>query len=1108
MDITAGEIIGNYRILKTNIAQGGNGIIHLAEDINNHNRKCALKVLNKDAALAHLRTKGSLPKTEEEVETLFRKKAAKFREEFHIAMGINHPNIAQMFDLGYHKGSFYIVSEFIEGKSLFQALISLPVPEKIGVLIGILEAIDCVHRHDLLHLDIKPQNILMTTNNGKPCPKLIDFGAALSIGIFNFKPRGTPSFIAPEVALSQTEKIDARADLFEFAATAYYCITSVFPFKQRKQCKGNMEKLAELIRQETPPPPLTDYDESIPEFLNTIILRLLAKDPEDRFYPHARAVINALRTQLPDAFSTTSRAPSSYLIPERDRHIGRAGIQDTLKAYMDGLSQCKTAKTPVVCIGGETGMGKTHLLKTLKEYATHVLEKITLHHLELPASEEWLTRWSEKIHRDFVSGEKPVLILIDNLDLALQNLADHLQIYGILSATGRLLREGALKKPVLLFFTSTKYPCDAVPVEAEHFRSFELKPFSIDELREYLASTPAFSNSTIPERWLKSFYSKTLGVPLEVRAALEELDAGGELLVFDPSGKILFSEWEEPNLEGSLIYHGGTQPTQERLLSQFSKLTKTEQDVICWMAVWNTLGLSPPPRFEEFSRFFPALTLGQTLLNLVDTRWLTHHEKLQSFEFVNPLAPMIIYETLEEKKRQLLHDALATHFADKNKTLASLHFGFGTDKCKAIYHLIHLGRLKMNQGQLLIARQLLNKALELSPKELPKLKIYILNLLIANYHNRGKYKEAEHCFESALKLIEKNLSNGTRLWQIILYEKMSAVLLEKGKREEALKLIQKGLALYRGRNIAPHFIFLKNHEGFFHYLESCEGKEKTKEHLEKAKAIFRKSLELEKNLQGEFSGVRRNNELGRVLKAGGRYAEAATVLLDKIETIKGDEKNIYALVETYLTLAECQRYLKNYEAAGKYAEEALVLAKKTGQGKWLMKAHMAKAEIYHDSDKPELALEEDKSSLVASSFLNREEEYASTMKGLMIRQGLYLKELKQWDEAVVHFDSALATNLSGMLLVLAKISLGEIYFHKKEHEKVAKHFVDAEAILKNIPPDAARPYLFRIAMVKAQMMQDQGHREKAIALLPTLKQLAAQDPQLLKECSLLEKGIR
>ncbi|MBI5298676.1 MAG: ATP-binding protein [Deltaproteobacteria bacterium] len=98
-------------------------------------------------------------------------------------------------------------------------------------------------------------------------------------------------------------------------------------------------------------------------------MRLLAKNPADRFYGNARSVINALLTHSPDAFADRSHARGSYLTPEGNRHIGREREQEKLHGWVTDLIQNPKAQPPIIAICGEEGMGKTHLLEKLKQSA-------------------------------------------------------------------------------------------------------------------------------------------------------------------------------------------------------------------------------------------------------------------------------------------------------------------------------------------------------------------------------------------------------------------------------------------------------------------------------------------------------------------------------------------------------------------------------------------------------------------------------------------------------------------------------------------------------------------------------------------------------------------
>ncbi|MDO8526651.1 MAG: protein kinase [Deltaproteobacteria bacterium] len=1069
--IKQGALVGKYRIVKPHVAAGGNGVVHLAEETGT-GRKCAIKVLNRELFLQNLRSTSPTIQSAKDEETAVQKMAGKFREEFKTVLGLNHPNVAQMLDLGFHEGHFYIVSEFVEGDNLFQNAVSKKPLEAIPLFIQVLEGLEFIHHHDLLHLDIKPENILVGTCNGKPCPKLIDFGASLSIQKLKAKPRGTIPCMAPEMALGQLEKIDARTDLFSFGVVMYQCLTSTLPFKGRKRCK-TVEALPDIVRQETLPAPMTDYDAEIPEFLNTIVMRLLAKNPEDRVYSSARAVINALLTQLSDAFSSTPQAPAVYLAPARDKHIGRSNLQKKWKDALAKLLEGKKIEKPFFYIHGDPGMGKTHLLKTFYNEAIQKAESINVFYLASSPQDGWLKA---------LEGTKPILILADDIH---ELPSDFLSTINL---------------PILLFCTGE----DALSVDfpSELTETEELQPFSLAELKEYLSSTPALSKRDIPEAWAKHLMLKTCGIPSEVAAHLQELDSGG--LLFDTKGNILFAQIEEPDMETSLIFHGGTQPTQDRILRQCDDLPKIERDILHLLSVWNLLGLATAPSFEDFYHFFPSMNLALSLSNMAGKNILKYDPITKTHSFTNPVAQQTIYNSIEASERMALHDALGKYFLKRNDLTYSLHCGFGSDNQKAIYHLLKSARLQRLKGALITSQRLIQETLERAPKNELKLRAYILLLYISVCHARGKYGEAEQRFKESLTILEQ-YGQKARLLKLNSMLQIILVRLESNHTTEAYQLIQEGIALNQATPVLLYEIYLKNYEAFYHYLKAFDGQDAIT-HLEKAEALYLESSKLEGRLHPSLSDRISNNYLERVLKARGNYKEAIHELESKLPKYEKQGK-IFDLVAAYLMLAECHRHLKNYGEAEKVAKEMLRLAKKTGQGKWLMEAHMALANIYHDSDRFELALEEDKSSLVASAFLDSETERKKMWSWLTLRQGLYLKELKRWDEALGHFERALAAKVSGWHLAETHEGLAEVYFNKKDFEKALFHLQETESVLKNLTSDAVRFYQFRIAMIRALIHKQKGLADKAKEALPLLKKLAAKDPQLVQECASLESQL-
>ena len=217
--------------------------------------------------------------------------AAEFREHFYrearAAGALLHPGIVAVFDVGEQEGTPYLVMEFIDGRTLADAIAKGEQlsPERVCE-IGekVAEALGYAHRHGVVHRDIKPDNILLPSRQTQGAlqpavqPKISDFGVAQLAEprtTLTGEIRGTPAFMSPEQFTGAP--IDGRADLFSLGVVLYLMATGEPPFSGK-----NMTEVFYKIVHEEPVGP-RKRNPALPAKLESVILRCLAKDPAERY---------------------------------------------------------------------------------------------------------------------------------------------------------------------------------------------------------------------------------------------------------------------------------------------------------------------------------------------------------------------------------------------------------------------------------------------------------------------------------------------------------------------------------------------------------------------------------------------------------------------------------------------------------------------------------------------------------------------------------------------------------------------------------------------------------------------------------------------------------
>lgn len=260
---------GDYELLEQ-IGQGGMGVVYRARQ----------KRLERDVALKLL---AAGPWASEEF-------VAGFRREARNAAGLQHPNIVAVHEMGEHEGLIFYAMRLVTGQSLAQRLHEggpLPPHEAAALLRTVAEAVDHAHRLGVLHLDIKPGNILLDEQGAA---QVTDFGLARRLGqapsLENEQVSGTPSYMAPEQARIRSERLSPATDIWGIGAVLYEALTGMPPF-----LGDTPEATLRLVLDGTVRAP--DRYARIPPDLQAICLKCLSKPPHAR-YPSARALADDL----------------------------------------------------------------------------------------------------------------------------------------------------------------------------------------------------------------------------------------------------------------------------------------------------------------------------------------------------------------------------------------------------------------------------------------------------------------------------------------------------------------------------------------------------------------------------------------------------------------------------------------------------------------------------------------------------------------------------------------------------------------------------------------------------------------------------------------------
>jgi tRNA A-37 threonylcarbamoyl transferase component Bud32 len=294
---TAGTVIaGKYKLLQK-IGEGGMGTVWMADQSEPVKRRVALKLMRVERA--HSKTILS-----------------RFEAERQAIALMDHPHIARLLDAGAtSSGQPFFVMELVKGVPLtdFCDAQKLGIPERLKLFMQICAAVQHAHQKGIIHRDLKPSNILVEAHDGKPVPKVIDFGLAKATTGMQLTEHtlftafgsviGTPLYMAPEQANFNAVDVDTRADIYALGVILYELLTGTTPIARETFKKAALDEMLKLIREQEAPTPSSrlSSSDSAPSVaanrqmdpaklglivkgeLDWIVLKALAKERERRY---------------------------------------------------------------------------------------------------------------------------------------------------------------------------------------------------------------------------------------------------------------------------------------------------------------------------------------------------------------------------------------------------------------------------------------------------------------------------------------------------------------------------------------------------------------------------------------------------------------------------------------------------------------------------------------------------------------------------------------------------------------------------------------------------------------------------------------------------------
>ena len=352
-----GKNIGRYHIVER-LGQGGMAVVYKAFDLR----------LDRDVAIKFIRVEEFSPSSLEQV-------LKRFEKEGKALARFSHNNIVQIYDFGEYQGVPYLVMEYLPGGTLKRHT-GKPIAwqDAASMIIRIARALDYSHKRGVIHRDIKPSNIMF---NDESEPKLADFGIARILegdtgttitakgaGV------GTPEYMAPEQGLGKA--IDGRADVYALGVVLYELITGIKPYTADTP-------VAVIVKQINDPLPRpSNFVPDLPEEIEKILFKTLAKDPQNRFadmtifadeLEKELSLLNFKSKYHWAIFESRSKQPKKGNIPRRNNDLNDKHTYDKVSPENKNSFNDPDATKDFVTDSGKTGKPKRINLKKFWKWA-------------------------------------------------------------------------------------------------------------------------------------------------------------------------------------------------------------------------------------------------------------------------------------------------------------------------------------------------------------------------------------------------------------------------------------------------------------------------------------------------------------------------------------------------------------------------------------------------------------------------------------------------------------------------------------------------------------------------------------------------------------------
>ena len=831
--------------IQAHLGTGGMGDVYRVLDLE-QGRECALKILNEMMDEQAVRRR--------------------FHREFQVLNRFQHPRLVRTYIWGFAEERPYFTMEYLPGKTLEkiiadQALLrQFRASHFFDLIQQIAEGLAYVHAQGAVHRDLKPSNIMVLETEEGIETTVLDMGLAKlrhlhSVSITQEGATiGTAEYMSPEQGKGLW--VDHRSDLYSLGVIFYEMLTGMPPFSGQNPISVILKHIREI------PPSMSEINIAVPEEIQQIVLKLLAKEPVDR-YQSAEELVRALPSGFVPPDDEQRDVPLKVMRPQ---FVGRESEMKTLHAM---LQDVQAGEQRVVLISGEAGVGKSRLIEELLGDAL-IHDFLCLKSAgreeggqiygalidafqgtadlvaELPDSLETdkfsiMEHWLQLLKR--LRQKQPVVLSLEDIQWLDELILEFLQYVlrdpepcpFLLCLTCRWSNLEPFSKEVENFIHSNEF------AEATHI---QLKNLPREEVG-YLAAS-MFGERSIPSDALQTLFRETGGQPLFVVEAVRML-VNADVVRQDMSGDWQWGEFPETLLSDDIsevLYRRiATLPAVQQRVLEYACVFLSDFSFELLAAVW---------RSDE-------LELLDVLDDFVAEGLLTTYGDEERYRFSQGLCRRAIYDRMQNVRRRLLHreignvleesedaeeltEELADHFAaaeEQNKAVkylrlsgkkalekhayrqARMRFEAVRDwitndafesQADAIDFLCDYADVLRNCDQHNKALELLDEAKTLLPADRKDLKARILNLE-GSIHSVLQHGEiAEEYMLEALQLYREL---GDLDGEIQTLGSLAYMCDVSGRHEEAIAYMRREIEKYATLGEAQNKAVLQRREGLF-----------------------------------------------------------------------------------------------------------------------------------------------------------------------------------------------------------------------------------------------------------------------------------------------------